>query len=637
MKASIRSKRIVISIIVVLLLLIAAVPAMGAQDTIRVFVQYAPGHANGVRQALENGNAHFIYDFPDLEAYVVSMPAASLNGIQNNPHVVMVEEDGYRQLFIHQADALDVTLDPTIQTVPYGVDAVQARDVWDANRDGVFDAGAPTGADKTICIIDTGFYAGHEDLAGINVIGGTAQVDAPWSVDGNGHGSHVAGTIAAVNNSLGVVGTSPGVSLYIVKIFGNDGLWSRTSDLIAATNLCRDGGADVISMSLGGDKPNNREKKQFDNLYASGILSVAAAGNDYSAAINYPAAYPSVVSVAAVDEANLVADFSNQDAYVEIAAPGVGVLSTVPYIEESSLTVDGASYSANHIEYSPYGVASGALVDGGICDTVGAWAGQIVLCQRGTISFYDKVMNVQNGGGAAAIIYNHEPGNFLGTLGEGATSAIVGISLSMEDGQYLVANRLGLAATVSSTYEWPANGYEYYDGTSMATPHVAAAAALAWSGVPGATNAQVREALTATAMDLGAAGRDNAYGYGLVQAYSAMQYLIAGGGGGGGGDIPLVLSLSTDKAAYVNGETVVITATVTDGSAPVAGAAVQVVLTTPKNKVYTFNGVTDASGMVAFTQKINLNRDGKGTFVLAGSASLSGYLPASATATFTAN
>ncbi|MRR10103.1 peptidase S8, partial [bacterium] len=393
----------------------------------------------------------------------MSLPEAALQGIANNPNIVLIEEDVERYPISILPSANAVSLPE--QVVPYGVDMVQARDVWDTNRDGVVDAGAPTAANRKLCIIDSGLFTGHEDFQGLNVSGG---YPSGWNSDGLGHGSHAAGTIAAINNSLGVIGVTPGtVQLYIVRVFGDDGAWVYSSTLIDAANRCAGAGANIISMSLGGTRSSITEKRGFASLYSQGILSIAAAGNDGNTAYSYPASYDSVMSVAAIDEAGLVADFSQQNDQVEIAAPGVGVLSTVPYIDETSVTVSGVSYSGGHVDYSARGTASGALVDGGLCDGSGAWAGKVVLCQRGTISFYDKVMNVQNSGGAAALIYNNVPGGFLGTLGDGYSSTIIGVSLSQEDGQYLVANRLGQTANVSSVLYTNVSGYEYYDGTSM--------------------------------------------------------------------------------------------------------------------------------------------------------------------------
>ncbi len=508
-------------------------PAASASQTgtTRVMVGYEPGSKGVVERALQGAGAQFHFAFDNLNTLVVSLPSSALAGISNNPHVILVEEDPERYLIGASMPMPDVfssltatdVIDPFAQVVPFGIDMVQARDVWDADRDGAVDAGAPTGEGRTICIIDSGLYVDHVDLTGINLLGG---YPSGWDTDLFGHGTHVAGTIAAMNNDFGVVGVTPGtVSLYIVKVFGDDGAWAYASTLVDAANRCSAAGANIISMSLGGSKASTTERNAFASLYSQGILSVAAAGNDGLTIYNYPASYPTVVSVAAIDEAMLVADFSNQNDQVDLAAPGVAVLSTLPYLDSSSVVVDGITYSASHIEFSGRGAASGALVSGGLCDSVGSWSGKVVLCERGVIDFYTKVINVQNGGGVAALIYNNLPGNFLGTLGEGNTSSIIGLSLSQEDGQFLVANKLGAVADLSSILTIPASGYEAWDGTSMATPHVSAVAALIWSSRPTATNTMVRDALFATAFDLGTIGRDNAYGYGLVQAYDALQAL----------------------------------------------------------------------------------------------------------------
>jgi serine protease len=360
-------------------------------------------------------------------------------------------------------------------------------------------------------------------------------------------------------------------------VFGNDGAWAYSSSLIDAANRCASAGANIISMSLGGGRSSRTERVGFDNLYAQGILSIAAAGNDGTTALSYPASYDSVVSIAAIDSNKLVADFSQYNSQVELAAPGVGVLSTVPYLDSTTLTTDGVTYTAGHVEFSARGTATGALVSGGLCDATNAgWSGKVVLCERGVISFLDKVKNVHNSGGAAAVIYNNVPGGFLGTLGAGNSSTIVGISLSQEDGQYLVANKLGQSATVSSIYSAPASGYEYYDGTSMATPHASAVAALVWSAKPTATNAEIRAVLQQTAQDLGAAGRDVYYGFGLVQAKTAIDALIGSGGGGGSDPQEVhVSAMTATKSVKGNKWNATITITVRDqNNATVSGVTV---------------------------------------------------------------
>jgi len=572
-------KRLVLSVSAVLILSLgigafASLPVQSATDGnhVRVLVQFQPGARGAVEKTLQGLGAEFHYTFDELDAFAVTVPAAALNGLTKNPNVVLVEEDALRfPIEIQESGAATVAA-ATTQTVPYGVDMVQARDVWDANRDNVVDSGAATGANRTLCIIDSGFYTGHEDLQGVNVSGYAGNL--PWNVDGSGHGTHVSGTIAAMHNALGVVGVTPGtVNVYMVRVFGDDGNWAYSSTLIDAANKCASAGANIISMSLGGARQSVTEKRGFDTLYANGILSIAAAGNEGTSALSYPASYTSVVSVAAIDANKVVADFSQFNSAVELAAPGVGVLSTVPYRDLNTLSVDGMTYTGGHIEYSARGDASGALVDGALCTTTGAWVDKVVLCQRGDISFYDKVMNVQNSGGAAAVIYNNVPGGFLGTLGEGYSSSIIGISLSQEDGLYLVANKLGVTGTVSSTYTAPASGYEYYDGTSMATPHVSAVAALVWSADPTATNVEIRDVLAATAQDLGATGRDVYYGFGLVQAKAAIDALT--GGGGGATDVVHVADLAGTVTVSRNKWTATVTTTVVDASgAPVSGVVV---------------------------------------------------------------
>jgi subtilisin family serine protease len=471
-------------------------------EPVRVWVQYDPARRGEVMEVVAAANGLVHHTFDDLEAFAVTLPGVVIDALQELPGVVFVE--------------LDQPRFPLAQSVPYGIDAVQAPQAWSAGA---------TGSGVTVCVIDSGLYTGHEDHQGSNVIGG---YPSGWNTDLCGHGTHVTGSLNAQNNSLGVVGVSPGdVSLYIVKVFGDDCVWSYSSDLADAANRCAAAGARIISMSLGGGR-SNAEQRAFDNLYAQGILSIAAAGNDGNTTTSYPAGYASVVSVAAVDSNNVVADFSQRNADVELAAPGVAVLSTVPYLDDTSVTVSGTRYAGTHMDGSARGSASGTLVDGGLCDSVGSWGGNVVLCERGVISFYDKVNNVRLGGGVAAVIYNNTSGDLLGTL-EPNTSTIIGIGITQADGQFLAANRLGQTANVTSVFTAPASSYQAWDGTSMATPHVSGAAALVWSADLSLTNVEVRNALVSTALDLGAAGRDNSYGFGLVQAADAVAFV--GGSG----------------------------------------------------------------------------------------------------------
>ncbi|KAL3809805.1 hypothetical protein ACHAXA_010388 [Cyclostephanos tholiformis] len=300
----------------------------------RVFIKFAHDKRESVAQALRATGGAFHYGIDTLNTFVVSLPTKMLDSLTDIPGIDLIEEDPIRYL----GPIVTATNDNELfhrrrathgQTVPYGIDMVEARDVWDVNRDGVVDEGAPTGSNKKICIIDTGLKVSHEDLQGISVTGYNVDVALPWNQDSNGHGTHVAGTIAAMNNHLGVVGVTPGtVSLHISRACDDEGT-CYSSDVVDAATQCANAGANIISMSLGGGIPSQTESNFFDNLTAQGILSIAAAGNTGDDQAEYPAAYPSVVSVGAIDSKKVVAYFSTRNSHVDVVAPGVDILSTV--------------------------------------------------------------------------------------------------------------------------------------------------------------------------------------------------------------------------------------------------------------------------------------------------------------------
>ncbi len=498
----------VLGLLLVVVLIAGTMPIAFAEPAERVFVEYLPGKGAMVRNTVLAAGGQVHFEFDSINTLAVSVSGRWANRLAKDPNVVLVERDPVRYLDAEPSDG---------QVVPYGIEYVQAPQAW---------AAGATGEGVTVCIIDTGYGAHHEDLQGLTVTG-YSQVDDQWDFDGYGHGTHVAGTITAVDNDLGVIGVSPGlVDLFIVKIFDNAGEWvpqARASNLMAAAEMCADNGAKIISMSLGGSSKALPEEKTFDALLEQGVLSIASAGNGGDDKDHYPSSYESVVSVAAIDSTYTVADFSQFNNSTELAAPGVGVLSTVPYVPNSFLFVADQAYPGLPMEYSPYGEATGLLADGGRCLAQGDWDGMVVLCERGDATFYDKVMNVQNSGGVAAVIYNNEPGLFSGTLGKKG-DYIVALSISQGDGLAALAY-VGQEATVQSSENVPGSSYEAWNGTSMATPHVSGVAALLWSANPTWTNVQIREAMAMTAMDLGDEGWDPHYGYGLVQALDALEYL----------------------------------------------------------------------------------------------------------------
>ncbi|NVK40313.1 MAG: S8 family serine peptidase [Oceanospirillaceae bacterium] len=462
--------------------------------TSRVFIEYQSKRSEAVQRAIEQSQGVVHHRFDNLNAFSATLPAKALEALSKRQDVVLIEEDPKRY--------------PMSEEVPYGVEMVQAPDVW------LGSSTVPpiTGAGIEVCVIDSGIDVNHPEFS-------STPLSGDLSPDTCGHGTHVSGTIAAALNDAGVAGVAPGVSLHVVKVFdGPSCAWSYSSDLIAAANECVGHGSDIISMSLGGTMKSRTEERAFAGFYdTDDILSVAAAGNDGNTRKSYPASYDSVISVAAVDEYEQIASFSQQNDQVELAAPGVAVKSTVPTGTGlfAGVATTSGDYDAIAMEGSPYGSLTGSLVDCGLGDSPCTGANKAVcLIERGTVTFAEKVLNCEAGGGIAAIIYNNEPGALSGTLG-GEVTFIPSVGVSDTDGA-------ALAADATATVTVQQDDYASWDGTSMATPHVSGVAALLRSAHPTATNAEIRAALQGTAKDLGATGRDNAFGFGLVQANAAL-------------------------------------------------------------------------------------------------------------------
>uniref|UniRef100_UPI0030DBD866 S8 family serine peptidase n=1 Tax=uncultured Arenimonas sp. TaxID=546226 RepID=UPI0030DBD866 len=191
----------------------------------------------------------------------------------------------------------------------------------------------------------------------------------------------------------------------------------------------------------------------------------------------------------------------------------------------SALEAGGAGFASSAMENT--GSASGATFFMGTAESTAAGAaGRICVIDRGVISFFDKVKNCEDSGGIGAIVINNEAGMLFGTLGTTNTTSIPAVGAAFEDRNALVA-----ASTASVSVG--ASDYGYMSGTSMATPGVSGVAALVWSNHPTCTGTQIRDALKATAEDGGAAGPDAYFGYGIVKAKAASDYLAASGCGGG--------------------------------------------------------------------------------------------------------
>src|SRR4051812_31587190 len=233
---------------------------------------------------------------------------------------------------------------------------IDAPEGWDAAGLGTF----PNTGGAKVGVVDTGILSTHEDLVGklancaksytvIFILTGSIQEGS--CADDNGHGTHVSGTITAnANNGKGVTGVAFNSPLAMCRAPGGPPGNGTTADGANCITWDSDKGAKVISMSLGGgDSTTLHQAVQYAWKNGNGALIVAAAGNDGNSTLEYPAAYSEVVSVAATDNRDAHASFSNANSDVEIAAPGVNVLSTYGNGDTSYTTLSGTSMATPHV------------------------------------------------------------------------------------------------------------------------------------------------------------------------------------------------------------------------------------------------------------------------------------------------
>jgi len=305
-----------------------------------VIVKYAPGTSSSLQQTIERtaGALDRIGRVTGVGAHVVRVtgdPAAAAARLNRSSRVQYAEVDK-----ILRASA--IPNDPLFAQL-YGINNPNDADLdgpegWDLAGLGSF----PATGGPLVGIVDTGSDPNHEDLAGKRVVCGgvtnfgllgiigvnPAITDGSRCNDDHDHGSHVAGTVAAIaNNAKGVAGVAFNSQLAICKGLSSSGS-GPTSGIANCITYLKNKGAKVISMSLGGPASTTLQQA-VQNAYQSGngALIVAAAGNNGNTTVQYPAGYPEVVSVAATDSNDQRAAFSNMNADVEVAAAGVNVLS----------------------------------------------------------------------------------------------------------------------------------------------------------------------------------------------------------------------------------------------------------------------------------------------------------------------
>jgi thermitase len=354
----IRPVVLVTALVAMLSLALAATASAAGYDPDTLLVKFKSGtSASAQRAALDiPGVGRDRGTIGGLSTHLVSVSAdpATLAGVLERASVVAYAEPN----FVLTATAtpndpqfsLEYGLHNTGQTGGRPDADIDAPEGWDLA--GL--AGFPSSGGPKVGIVDTGIDKSHPDLAG-KAVGCATSYNSGLTIvngicnDDNGHGSHVAGTISAnTNNAQGVAGVAFNSPLVICKALATAAGTGLTSDIANCINWTAGQGVKVISMSLGGGD-NATLKAAVQNAYKSGtgVLLVAAAGNDGNATLNYPAAYAEVVSVASTDNKDARSSFSNQNADVEIAAPGSAVQST--YTGGLYMSLSGTSMATPHV------------------------------------------------------------------------------------------------------------------------------------------------------------------------------------------------------------------------------------------------------------------------------------------------
>ena len=452
------------------------------------------------------------------------------------------------------------------QIVDWGVDRIEAPAAW---------ALGYTGQNVKVGIFDSGIDKENEDLevaGGVNFIPNSATdptVDPNNWDDCNGHGTHVGGTVAAINNGNNTVGVAPKAQLYAMRFFDCAGAGATLARELQGIDWAIANGMDVINMSFGcctvavnqtnrihvplpSGFPSLAEQTAMARAHAAGIVLIAASGNGSvvngnsvgEPAVAFPAAWPTVVAVGATDDEDMLGQFSQYGSDQELTAPGVAVLSSYLVGMGTKATLTVPSDADRELPAVPLalsgqtdkrGITGGAVYAGlgrpeefSLVDCVG----KIAVVSRGGVSgvwgtFAEKARAAQDAGCFGIVIHNNQPGNFAGTLGTATDTArggrawIPGASVSLREG-LILEEEIRTRPTTLTLVNGVGNML-VASGTSMASPHAAGVAALVLSKNPSLGVEQVRSVLRASADDLGTPLWDPLFGYGRVNAKRAVQ------------------------------------------------------------------------------------------------------------------
>ena len=283
----------------------------------RILVKFKPVTHESTKAFLHRWHGGRVIDvIPELDVHVVQIPEnrvrQKLRAYQREPWIEYAEPDYVARAFFEPSD-------PGFEN-QWGPIKIQAPEAWDLTEGS---------SEVRIAICDTGIDQNHEDLTGKIVA--NKNFTSSRSVDDKfGHGTHVAGIAAAVtDNGRGIAGVGFNSRLMNVKVLGDDGS-GYYSWVVKGITWAANNGAKVINLSLGGAVGSGTLLSAINYAWGKGCVIVTAAGNDGSGNPSYPAYYDNCIAVAATDSTDGKASFSNHGFWVDVAAPGVDIYSTLP-------------------------------------------------------------------------------------------------------------------------------------------------------------------------------------------------------------------------------------------------------------------------------------------------------------------
>ena len=356
---------------------VAVAPDEAGGPPVRAIVLFdrQPGAVEHQAVRALGGSVHHTYTL--IDGMAIELPASAIPALRRNPHVTSVE-----------LDATVSTVDPVVQADSTG--EYEYDNAWGVVRIGakpVHDAGI-WGQGVKVAVIDTGIDYVHDQPPALeppvvdpeflsNYKGGYDFVNGDADpMDDNGHGTHVAGILAAERNWYLVVGVAPRVDLYALKILAADGS-GYESDLILALQWAVDHDIDVVNMSLGTHDVVPALQAAVENAAAAGLLMVAASGNTvtipeifYGCAVTYPGAYPQVLATTFTNQNDALTGYSCTGPEVDFASPGDNIFSPVPVGSCQNCSPNGYLPLSGTSMASPHLAGTVALLlSAGIADT----------------------------------------------------------------------------------------------------------------------------------------------------------------------------------------------------------------------------------------------------------------------------